>query len=147
MTTELSFVVHDVAPLDASQLIDAGLGAANEESAPIEDVRRLSCFAHLPGGEIVGGAIGRTWGSCCEIQQLWVERGHRRQGIATRLLQEIERKARERGCSTFFLETFSFQAPPLYRKLGYEVHLEIPGFPDDIVKYVMLKTVGGDDGR
>ena len=29
--------------------------------------------------------------------------------------------AAQRGCTVFYLETFSFQAPALYRRLGYEV--------------------------
>ena len=38
----------------------------------------------------------------------------------------------------FYLETFSFQAPSLYRSLGYEVKLELHGFSAGIVKYTMV---------
>jgi len=30
----------------------------------------------------------------------------------------------DRGCRTFYLETFSFQAPGRYRRLGYEAKLD-----------------------
>jgi GNAT superfamily N-acetyltransferase len=143
MDTNLTFSVHDDIPHDTGRLVDEGLGASNEEAAPLEEVERLACFARLPGGDLLGGAIGRTWGECCELQQLWVDRSHRRKGIGTRLVREFERNAAARGCRRFYLETFSFQAPALYLKLGYEVKLQIEGFPDGIVKYVMVREHRG----
>ena len=42
----------------------------------------------------------------------------------------------------FYLETFSFQAPSLYRSLGYEVKLELRGFSAGIVKYTVVRDAG-----
>lgn len=140
MNSNLSFTVHDDLP-EEGRLVDDGLGRFNDENAPLQDVRPLSCFVRLRSGQVIGGAIGRTWGECCELQKIWVDAGHRRQGIATGLVREIERHALTRGCRTFYLETFSFQAPALYRALGYEVVLELRGFPDGIVKFLMIRHV------
>ena len=79
--------------------------------------------------------------TCCELQQLWVEPALRRQGIGARLVREFEQRAAARGCRTYYLETFSFQAPSLYRALGYEVKLELRGFAPGIVKYTMVREV------
>ena len=49
---------------------------------------------------------------------------YRRRGIGSQLIHEFERVAINRGCRTFYLETFSFQAPSLYLSLGYQVRLE-----------------------
>ncbi|HEX6945306.1 MAG TPA: GNAT family N-acetyltransferase, partial [Casimicrobiaceae bacterium] len=106
---------------------------------PLQDVERLAAFARMSSGEVIGGAIGRTWGECCELQQVWVNREHRRKGVATRVVKAFEQEALSRGCRTFYLETFSFQVPELYRKLGYQVGFELAGFPEGIVKYVMVK--------
>lgn len=135
------FTVHDDVPGEAAGLVDAGLGAANEAAAPLHEVRPLSCFARLSCGAVVGGAVGRTWGACCELQQLWVALEHRRAGIGKRLVERLEGRAIERGCRTFYLETFSFQAPSLYRSLGYEVRLELRGFSAGIVKYTMVREL------
>src|SRR5512137_3059257 len=110
----LTFTVHDEVPPDAGRIVDDGLGAANAAAAPLQDVRPLSCFARSAAGQVVGGVVGRTWGSCCELQQVWVEPAHRRAGIGTSLVREFERHAEARGCRTFYLETFSFQAPDFY---------------------------------
>ncbi len=137
----ISLSLHDELPPEAA-LVDAGLGAANEAAAPLHEVRRLACIARTADGTVVGGAVGRTWGDCCELQQLWVEPSHRRCGIGARLVRAFEDRAQQRGCRTFYLETFSFQAPRLYRSLGYEVRLEISGFGAGIAKYSMVKFVG-----
>jgi ribosomal protein S18 acetylase RimI-like enzyme len=104
-------------------------------------IRPLSAFARLASGEVVGGAVGRTWGGCCELQQLWVHPAHRRRGLGTRLVRAIEAHARQRGCRLVHLDTFSFQAPDLYRALGYEARLEIAGFAPGVVKYTMVRML------
>jgi ribosomal protein S18 acetylase RimI-like enzyme len=140
-TEPVSYTVHDDLPREESRLIDEGLGAANDQAAPLHEVQPLSCFARLASGLIVGGAIGRTWGPCCELQQLWVEPTHRHRGIGTCVLKEFEARAQARGCHTFYLETFNFQAPQLYRSLGYEVQYEHAVYPHGIVKYTMVRKV------
>jgi GNAT superfamily N-acetyltransferase len=131
--------VHDELPADAVRAVDDGLGAANEMAAPVHEVRRLGCFARLPSGEVIGGAVGRTWGACCELQQLWVDARHRKGGIGSRLLRLFEQGAAARGCRTFYLDTFSFQAPAFYRLHGYESRLDIRGYSDGIVKHTMVR--------
>ena len=135
----LSFTQHDDVPRDAGGIVDQGLGDANEAAAPLHQVQALSCFARLPSGEVVGGAVGRTWGACCELQQLWVEPARRRHGVGAQLVRLFEARAQARGCRVFYLETFSFQAPRLYAALGYEVASAIEGFGPGIVKYLMVR--------
>ena len=134
---------HDSLPPEESARVDRGLGDANDAAAPLNEVQPLSCFAHAASGDVIGGAVGRRWGRCCELQQLWVEPALRRQGIGAGLIQAFEARAREHGCSIFYLETFSFQAPQLYRSLGYNVAYEHRVYPHGIVKYVMVKDDAG----
>jgi GNAT superfamily N-acetyltransferase len=136
---QFSFSVHDEVPREEASVVDEGLGESNKAAAPIHAVCPLACFVRLPGGEVVGGAVGRTWGACCELQQLWVDRRHRGQGLGSRLVREFESRGAARGCRTFYLDTFSFQALPFYRSLGYRPKLEIAGFPDGIRKYIMVR--------
>ena len=131
--------VHDAVQAEDARVIDQGLDDSNAAAAPIHDVRALACFARLEGGTVVGGAIGRTWGECCELQRLWVHPTHRRAGLGTRLVRQFEEAAVARGCSVFYLDTFSFQARPFYERLGYEAKLEIRGFAPGIAKYIMVR--------
>ena len=140
-TVPLTFETFDTAPVAETALIDAGLDASNWAGAPLSDVRPITCIARGPSGEVVGGALGRTWGECAELQQLWVAPEHRRNGIGTRLVELFEARAAARGCRTLYLTTFSFQAPGLYRSLGYRSAAELRGFPGGIVKFLMVRTL------
>ncbi|MFL6682402.1 MAG: GNAT family N-acetyltransferase [Burkholderiaceae bacterium] len=133
--------VHDADGLPEAALVGAGLDATNAAVAALRNVRPLVVFAREQAETVVGGALGRTWGECCELRQLWVAESHRRCGLGTRLVREVERHARERGCRLLYLETFSFQAKPFYEKIGYQVTAEIKGFEDGIVKYLMMRDL------
>jgi len=74
---------------------------------------------------------------------VWGDPTQRRKGIGASLVQAFEAHALARGCSTYDLETFSFQAPSLYRSLGYEVALALEGFAPGIVKYTMVRRSAG----
>jgi GNAT superfamily N-acetyltransferase len=140
MQEKLSLSVHDEIPAEDARAVNQGLGDFNAAAAPIHEVRPLSCFARLENGALVGGAIGRIWGQCCELQQLWVHADHRRLGLGTRLVRRFEEAAAARGCSVFYLDTFSFQARPFYEHLGYTVSLEIRGFAPGVAKYIMVRS-------
>ncbi|MFD2454350.1 GNAT family N-acetyltransferase [Ideonella paludis] len=54
--------------------------------------------------------VGRTWGECAEVEQVWVDEAMRRSGIGRRLMQDFEHAAQARGVRRIYLSTFSFQA-------------------------------------
>ena len=135
------YSVDETSSSAEAEIVDKGLGDFNRQSAPIHNVRPLTCFAKLARGEVIGGAVGRTWGLCCELQRVWVAESHRRRGIGRQLVRRFEEQAFERGCRTFYLETFSFQSPDFYYALGYDVRLTISGFPDGISKNVMVREL------
>ena len=138
--SDLAYEQFDEPPEAVLQAIDEGLESHNRAAAAIGDVRQLAFTAVLPSGDIIGGAVGRTWGACCELLQLWVHTDHRRSGTASRLLLEFEAMGAARGCHTFYLTTLSYQAPEFYRKRGYSALAEISGYPDGIIKYLMHKS-------
>lgn len=132
----------DTVPPDVAAAVDGGLGDYNDSRAPLGNVMPLAVAARVENGRVIGGAIGRTWGACCELQQLWVAGVYRGQHIGSGLMQRFEAHAQERGCRIFYLETFSFQAQPFYAALGYRTIARIDGFPDAIAKFLMQKTLG-----
>lgn len=123
------------------KVVDNGLDQYNESHCDFSGVVPLACFARNAAGEVVGGVWARTWGAGCEIRWLWVEETDRLSGLGRKLMENAESEARARGCTLFYLETFSFQARGFYEKLGYKVAVAFTGFPDGVEKYVMQKEI------
>jgi hypothetical protein len=63
------------------------------------------------------------------------------------LVRHFEDRAESRGCHTFYLETFSFQAPALYQSLGYQPRLSLQGFGAGIVKYFMVREANVEEAK
>lgn len=127
--------------------VDDGLHAYNLKAADLDAVKPAACFVRDSAGRVIGGVRARTWGSACELQQLWVDEAWRRRGIGMQLLERIERLVCSRGVKTMYLDTFSWQAPRLYRRAGFVVAYEVTGFPDGATKFLMVKDlVAGQEG-
>ena len=75
------------------------------------------------GGDPAGlGALRRLDSATAEIKRMIVVADHRGRGIGRRLLDELERRARELGCVTVKLDSAArfTEAVDLYRSVGYE---------------------------
>ena len=73
--------------------------------------------------ELVGYAGAALAGDVTDIHTLTVLPSHRRMGIATVMLHELEEWAREKGSKAIMLEMRegNLEAQPLYEKSGYRV--------------------------
>ena len=98
-------------------------------------------FLKTEDGEILGGALGDTWGLWLHVSDVWVDPSIRGKGYATKLMTAIEHLAVERGCVNSYLDTFSFQARPLYEKLGYKVFGTLENHPKGHSHYFLKKAL------
>jgi GNAT superfamily N-acetyltransferase len=91
------------------------------------------------GDEVLGGLIGDIWGEWLHINLVWVAEAARGRGHARAMMTAAESYAATRGCRGVYLETFSFQARPLYEKLGYTVFGELPDHPPGHTQFFLKK--------
>jgi GNAT superfamily N-acetyltransferase len=138
----LHFTQPDGDDVGALQAVDKGIGEFNAREPALADVRALHVFVRDDLNAVTGGAVGRTWGACCELLQLWVREDQRGSGLGRALMQRFEAAAGERGCTLVYLETWSFQAPGFYAKLGYRPVLATRGYSGGCTRYTMHKTLG-----
>lgn len=89
--------------------------------------------------EILGGLVGHTDWGCFFIDILWVADSLRGLGKGKELIKSAEKYAREQECSMMRLETFSFQAPDFYKKLGFIEFGKLENFPKGHKHYYMVK--------
>jgi ribosomal protein S18 acetylase RimI-like enzyme len=89
----------------------------------------VNLFLRDAGDEVVGGLLAGIWGGVLVVRILWVSEALRGRAFGRRLMQTAERRAVERGCRHDFLDTFNFQAPGFYEKLGYETYAKAEDWP------------------
>jgi GNAT superfamily N-acetyltransferase len=81
------------------------------------------------GNSVAGGVLGNVVGGWLHVRSLWVDKMWRGRGYATQLMAAAERYAIAKGCIGAFLQTASYEARPLYEKLGYRVFAELGDHP------------------
>jgi GNAT superfamily N-acetyltransferase len=90
----------------------------------------LTFFVRDEAGTIMGGVHGNYdqfgW---LYISTLWVSEKVRGHGYATQLMACMEAAAIKGGCGHAYLDTFSFQAPGFYKKVGYTLFAELEDYP------------------
>jgi len=72
---------------------------------------------------------------------MWLQEEFRGLGYGRKLLSLAEDEARKRGAEYAYLDTFSFQAPDFYKKLGDEVFGELGDFPVGHQRYFLKKEL------
>jgi len=75
------------------------------------------------------------------IELLWVSDERRQRGLGRSLMQKAELEARKRGIGSVYLDTFSFQAPGFYKKLGYREFGKLNDFPTGHTRHWMTKAL------
>lgn len=80
----------------------------------------LSCFIE-EDGICLGGVNAFRMDGLLMIDRLWVAEKHRGKGLGARLLEAVEAKGKEQGVVKVELNTFGFQAPGFYEKMGYRL--------------------------
>jgi ribosomal protein S18 acetylase RimI-like enzyme len=93
------------------------------------------------GDEIVGGLIGETYWGWLFIDSLWISEKLRRKNFGKALIEKAESEARKRGVRNAFVNSFSFQAPGFYRKLGYREFGKLTDFPKGHTRHWLQKAL------
>jgi GNAT superfamily N-acetyltransferase len=93
------------------------------------------------GDAIVGGLLGDTNWDWLHIDILSVAAHLRGRGYGRQLMERAEALARERGCGGAWVDTYSFQSPGFYQRLGYRVFGTLPSYPGAEQRIFLMKTL------
>jgi ribosomal protein S18 acetylase RimI-like enzyme len=133
--------VEDEPPPDDVAVLNDRLYRHNAAITGCDNYRWLTIFVRDDSRQIVAGLHGWTWGQTGFVQTLWVREDARGRGLGARLLATAEVEAARRGCREMHLDTHSYQAPDFYRRRGYEVLGELPGWPDQTTRIFLRKIL------
>jgi GNAT superfamily N-acetyltransferase len=106
-----------------------GLVRFNREHAGPLKYDRTVISVRNRKGRVLGGLILQSYWRESYVEMLWLSVRIRGKGFGTKLLKEAERHARRRGSRLIHLNTYSFQAPGFYEKLGYRRFGGMSGSP------------------
>lgn len=130
---------------DDYKVIGEGLVSYNTSHVPMlqeKGIHPVNLMLKDVNGEIAGALMSRIYGwNAMEISILWVAEKHRGKGLGTRLLNEVEAIAIESNCTLIHLDTFDFQAPEFYKKLGFELFGVLENSPTGHKRYYFSKRL------
>ena len=116
---------------------EAQSGPGSFDSTPLAVVLRAE------DGAALGGLIGRSYSGWLYVELFHIPEAHRRAGLGREMLSMAEREAAARGCIGVRLETYSFQAPGFYARMGYSVVGELRDCPPGHTRFSLAKRLDG----
>jgi GNAT superfamily N-acetyltransferase len=118
-----------------------GLIRYNRKTAGPLGYSRVVLTVRAPGGSVLGGLILQSYWKESYVELLWLSERARRLGLGRRLIAEAERRARRRGSALLHLNTYSFQAPGFYEKLGFKRFGGMHGSPRGASRHFFVKDI------
>ncbi len=157
-TDEFVYVAADdprAAPLldDLTREYDSRYGEAFGEPAAAELSRYPAADFAAPrgafvlllrdGAPIAGGAFKPFGDDAVELKRIWTSSEHRRQGLAGRVVAELEAEARRRGIAVAYLTTGPRQpeALRLYFSAGYTPLFDPTLAPEQVIIHGFAKSL------
>ena len=119
----------DTLDVDMFEAIFRALDTSSERLIGSARSRPMVIPVRDDAGTVTGGLWGHTLFQWLVIEMLVIPEPLRNQGIGSALVALAETEARARGCIGAYADTFSFQAAPFYRKLGFTVFGTLENFP------------------
>ncbi len=132
-------VVERSDPVGVSRELWNGLVKFNREQAGPLNYARTVLSVRDTKGRFLGGLILQSYWRESYIELLWLSEKARGTGFGSKLVAEAERHARRRGSRLIHLNTFSFQAPGFYEKLGYRRFGGMSGSPKGKSRHFYVK--------
>ncbi|EYD73970.1 acetyltransferase, GNAT family [Rubellimicrobium mesophilum DSM 19309] len=133
------------APSDISAARDRILAVIFEQArdAALPFTPKELALEAWDGDRWLGGLTARITQRWMFLHLLGVARHAQGTGVGSRLMQAAEDEARARDLIGLWLDTYSFQAPGFYAKLGYEEVGRIPDYPPGQARIFLAKRLDG----
>lgn len=121
--------------------VHEGLIVYNRRVLGDERYEPIRLIARDGEGQIAGGLLGDLYFNWLYIAILWVRDDMRGRGVGSRLMALAEEYAVRQGRTHVHVDTFDFQAPDFYRRLGYTLLGELGPYGDGHTRYYFQKAL------
>ncbi len=123
------------------EVIYAHLVAFEAERAGPPEITPLAILLKDEAGATVGGLWGNTVFRWLVVELIFIPEHQRGCGLGTEIMARAEAIARARNCIGIWLDTYSFQAPAFYEKLGFEAFGQVTDHPPGRARIFMRKSL------
>jgi GNAT superfamily N-acetyltransferase len=127
-------------------IILKGLADFEEAAVGPLDFKLLAILIKDEKGETLGGLWGKSMFRWLMVELIFVPERLRYSGLGTKIMIEAERIAKARGCIGIWLDTYSFQAPRFYEKLGFRTFGRVDDQPPGETRFFMQKRFDAEPG-
>ncbi|MFZ2200083.1 MAG: GNAT family N-acetyltransferase [Microgenomates group bacterium] len=128
-------------PVDKQVMID-GMLAYHASKGHVRKSDAFSILIKDSSENLLGCVMVSFLWNGMSIQSLWVDDLVRGQGLGQKLMTMAEEEGVRRGCTIAYTDTFTWQAPGFYEKLGYKLHGKLEGFPEgNALSYYCKKLI------
>ena len=95
----------------------------------------------LENEEIIGASQGGIFDSALYISDFIVRKSHRKTGVGSKLMRQIERHAKEKSCNRIWVDTYGYQVPEFYAKNEFKEKGRIENYRDGYAKIFFEKEL------
>lgn len=124
---------------DTHELVHSGLRSYNRRF--VSDAADLSLVVEDETGNMIGGCDAFRLGDLAILDALWVAEPYRKNGLGSQMLRQLEQEASHQGATHLELNTFEFQAPGFYEKMGYHCFGTIASAIGNYCHYFYVKNL------
>ena len=111
------------------KVLSAGMLRYHRELGHPRTSETINIFLKDSKHQVHGGIIGTVLWNGLEINSLWVAESLRGQNYGRKLVEALEKEGEKRGCTLIYTNTFTWQAPGFYEKLGFKSYGQLDNFP------------------
>jgi GNAT superfamily N-acetyltransferase len=142
-TPKLNFTLKPKpTPEERDRILDP-LAAYNEAQVGPENCREFTLSVRSESAEPVAGLLGFIQWNHFFVAAVFVDQRFRRQGIGRELIKRAEALALEQACDAIYLDSFDYQAPGFYEKLGFKVFGKLEDYPPGHQRFYLVKRIRG----
>jgi ribosomal protein S18 acetylase RimI-like enzyme len=135
-------IIYENNPNSADiQLLNDGIILEHKRKKYNEPLDFFSFLIRDNDRKIVAGCAGDNMYGGLFVGQLWVTEPLRGKGYGTQLMLKVNVLAKERKCNFITVNTFNWEAPEFYKKLGFYVEFERKGFNQNSVFCFLRKDL------
>lgn len=121
-----------------AQGLDEAMAATGVISMPVQpfgfEVRDAT-------GQFIGGVKGEIKNNWAYVAKLWVAPAARNQQAGTKLMARVEALAKQHDLQGICLNTYTFQAPDFYQRLGYRIFGQLQNYPEGHNRIYLAKEL------